>query len=76
MEEKRKDLKNSKQRDIIQTIMSELSKSHPSFYYMPTTDVAAEIHSYISHPSNLSFDDKAEMAGLTRRDIQLILSHH
>ena len=74
MEEKRKDLKNTQQKRIIQNIVAELNESHPSFYYLPTTEVAAQIKKYIHEPGQLSHDEFQLVKDLKRRDIQILLS--
>lgn len=76
MEEKRKDLRATKQREVITRIVSDLSTSHPSFYYLPTTDVAHEIVSYIADRKNLNQADYELVKELSPRDIQIILSYH
>ena len=76
MEEKRKDLKNTQQKLIIQKIISALNESHPSFYYLSTIEIAAEIKKYIHEPAKLKHDDFLLVKDLTRRDIQILLSLH
>ena len=76
MEEKRKDLKNTKQKAIINDVITALNETHPSFYYLSTIEVAGEIEKYIQQPGNLSHDQLEDVKGLTRRDIQILLSLH
>lgn len=76
MEEKRKDLKNSKQKVIINDIVSILSKAHPSFYYLSTVEIAAEVKDYIQKSGQLSQTDHELVRALDRRDIQILLSLH
>jgi len=76
MEEKRRDLKSTQQKELLRQIMADLSKCHPSFYYLSTIEVAAEIKNYIDQNKGISRDDYLLLKGLTRRDIQIILSLH
>jgi len=76
VEEKRKDLKNSKQKVIINDIVSILSKAHPSFYYLSTVEIAAEVKDYIQKSGQLSQTDHELVRALDRRDIQILLSLH
>jgi len=76
MQEKRKDLKNVKQKVIITNIVSALSETHPSFYYLSTIEIAAEIKRYIQDSGELSLTDYELVKSLDRRDIQILLSLH
>lgn len=74
MEEKRKDLKNTQQKQIMRKIVAALNESHPSFYYLSTIEIAAEIKKYIHEAGHLSHDEFEQVKNLTRRDIQILLS--
>lgn len=76
MEDKRKDLKSTRQRQVIDAVLAGLSKSHPDFYYLPTIELAAEIQSHIRTPGNLQHEEHQLVQGLTRRDIQIMLGIH
>ena len=76
MEEKRKDLKSSKQKELIDRLVVELSQADPSFYYLSASDVANEIRATIKDRKNLSQEELLLLEPLSRRDIQLILSFH
>ena len=76
MEEKRKDLKDSKQRELLDNLMQKLSHEHPSFYYMSTVDIANELHARIQERTGISQDDYQLLNGLSRQDIQILLSIH
>ncbi|MEM6639213.1 MAG: hypothetical protein AAF610_04855 [Pseudomonadota bacterium] len=43
MEEKRKDLKVEKQRRFLENLVGSFANEHPSFYYLPTVEIAAKI---------------------------------
>ena len=58
MEEKRKDLKSSKQKAIVTNILNILSEAHPSFYYLSTVEIATEIKQYIDNSGKLSTTDQ------------------
>lgn len=76
MEEKQKNLKNTLQKELIQTLMQELSREHPSFYYLPTVELAAEIRKVMDEPGRLSSEQASLVEGLTTRDIQILLALH
>ena len=76
MEDKRKDLKSTRQRAIIERVVARLADSNPSFYYLSTIELAAEIQAWIRQSGNLNKDDSELVKNLRRRDIQLILGLH
>lgn len=76
MKEKRKELKNSQQKEIIAEVVGTLNQSHPSFYYLSTIEIAGEVRKYIDQSGNLSRDKFDLVKGLSRRDIQILLSLH
>jgi len=76
MEEKHKNLKSTKQQKIIEQVMATLSKSHPSFYYLSTIELAVEITDYMQQTGNLLKEDYDLIKDLNHRDIQIILSLH
>ncbi|NND00009.1 MAG: hypothetical protein HKN85_07495 [Gammaproteobacteria bacterium] len=76
MEEKRKNLKSTQRREVIDRIMASLASSHPSFYYLSTIEIAAEIKAHVHKSGNLSNDDYLLLKDLSRRDIQIMLSMH
>ena len=76
MEEKRADLKIVKQERVVLDIMSRLSESHPSFYYLSTIEIATEIERYIEESEIITTEQKKLLAGLDRHGIQMILSLH
>ena len=76
MEEKRKDLKDSKQRKVLDNLMKELSVAHPSFYYLSTVEVAAQLHERIKNRTGIAQEDYQLVIGLSRNDIQILLSIH
>jgi hypothetical protein len=76
MEEKHRDLIASKQKSLINTIVAKLSELHPSLYYSSTSEIAYEVERYISSGDNLKHDETEVLKGLSRNDIQMILSLH
>ena len=76
MEEKRVNLINSQQKRIINDVLAALNESHPSFYYLSTIEIAAEIKTYIHTSGQLSVDHFELVGDLSRRDIQILLSLH
>ena len=76
MEDKRKNLIVSQQKKIITDVVESLNQLFPSFYYLSTIEVAAEIKKYIHEPSNLDHDNYELVKNLSREDIQILLSFH
>ena len=76
MEEKRRDLKSLKQKEVISRIVAELNEQHPNFYYLSTSDVAFEVAAYIKEGGHLNKPDRDLVEHLEPRDIQIILSFH
>jgi len=76
MEEKRKNLVHSQQKQVIKEVIECLNQSHPSFYYLSTIEVAAEIRKFMHEPSNLTHDKYELVKSLSRKDIQILLSFH
>lgn len=76
MEEKHKDLIASKQKKLLADIIAKLNESHPSFYYLSTSEIAYEIEQYIQRGDGLNRDELEALKSLKRNDIQMILSLH
>jgi len=76
MEEKRKNLVEMRQKRILSEVIESLNQSHPSFYYLSTIEVAAQIKKYMHQPGNLSQDDYELVKRLDRKGIQMLLSFH
>lgn len=74
MEQKRHELKSQKQRKLLEDIVARLASEHPSFYYLPTVEVAAKIEQVIRTGDQLSVEQRELLEGLGRRDIQILLS--
>ncbi|MEM1019866.1 MAG: hypothetical protein ACFBZ9_11010 [Sphingomonadales bacterium] len=74
MEEKRDDLKAQKQRKLLESIVLELGRDNAQFYYMPTIEVAMAVKDYVANGKTLNQDDRALLAGLDARQIQILLS--
>ena len=56
--------------------MGKLAYKNPSFYYLPTVEVAAELHQTIQARAGLSAEDFELVGNLDRHDIQMLLSIH
>ncbi len=76
MEEKHKDLKVTKQRELLSQILENLAKAHPDFYYLSTSDIAAALLDHVDTSAQVSLDQRALLKGLSHRDIQILLSLH
>ena len=61
---------------IINEILTILNDANPSFYYLSTVEVAAEVKKYIQEPSNLSYEKLELVKKLEREDIHVLLSFH
>ncbi|MEM9130022.1 MAG: hypothetical protein AAGA97_09920 [Pseudomonadota bacterium] len=76
LEEKRKDLDSEKQKKLLQRLVEELSHRDTDFYYRSTSEIAASLKGYIDVDAQLITEEKALLAKLTQRDIEVILSLH
>ncbi|MEM6375050.1 MAG: hypothetical protein AAF689_18810 [Pseudomonadota bacterium] len=76
LQEKRKDLDFEKQKEIMQNVMSKLSRGDADIYYRSTSAIAASILNYVETSGEISIDDKNLIRRLGQRDIQIILSMH
>lgn len=76
LHEKRKDLDSEKRKKLLQRLVEELSKKDFDFYYRSTADIAALIQQYIKGDAKLNADEHALLAGLSQRDIEVLLSLH
>lgn len=76
IQEKQKDLKSTQQKALIQELMQQLSAEHPSFYYLPTIELAGELRKAMDEPGRLSTEQLSLVEGLTQRDIQILLALH
>ena len=76
MEEKRKDLKISKQRKLIQDLLPRLAKEDPNLYYLSTSEIAIKLVEFIEQARSVRQEEKALLKGLSHQDIQMILSLH
>ncbi|MEL7106988.1 MAG: hypothetical protein AAGM21_13775 [Pseudomonadota bacterium] len=74
LETNRKDLVSEKKKRVLQRLVGDLSARDPDLYYRSTSTVAAQIEGYIAKDAPLNGEEKALMANLTRRDIEVILS--
>jgi hypothetical protein len=76
VEEKRKDLISSKQKELINLLLAKLHSENPSFYYLSATEVAHEILRYIEEPGVVTKEEMLLLQSLSQRDVQLILGLH
>lgn len=74
--EKRDELEAEKQKQLLTRLVQDLSQSHPDLYYQPTSQIALLLKKHIDSKTGLNVDEKSLMSGLSRRDIEVILSHH
>ncbi|MEM1387028.1 MAG: hypothetical protein AAF626_08785 [Pseudomonadota bacterium] len=76
LEEKRKDLDSEKQKRLLRRLLEELSASDPNLYYGSTSDIALMIQDYIESDAKLAQEERALLARLSKRDIEVLLSLH
>ncbi|EFO30390.1 conserved hypothetical protein [Roseibium sp. TrichSKD4] len=76
LEEKQADLDREKQRKLLERLVAELSRDHFDLYYQSTSEIAFLLESYIQGNAKLTQDERALLAPLTRRDIEIKLSLH
>jgi hypothetical protein len=76
LQEKRKDLDHERQKQLLQKMVSELSRLEPGLYYQSTSAVAQHLKSYLRKGAQLSVDDRSLMQKLSVRDIEMLLSLH
>ena len=71
-----KQLEHTKRKDIINKVLTFLSDSDESLYYMPTVEIATAIQETIAKATLLLTEEREIVKNLTVRDIQVLLSHH
>lgn len=76
LQDKRKDLDSEKQKQLLQRLVEELSRTEMDFYYRSTTEVAALLEQHIAKKARLTAEERALMQRLSRRDIEVLLSLH
>ncbi|WP_170464915.1 hypothetical protein [Ruegeria arenilitoris] len=74
LEDKRKDLVSEKQKQLLERLVIELSRTRGDLYYQSTSEVAAQLERHIQSGANLLDVEKDLIGGLSRRDIEIILS--
>ncbi|MEM1287360.1 MAG: hypothetical protein AAGH60_03310 [Pseudomonadota bacterium] len=74
--EKRNDLASAKQKRLLNRKVEELSKSDADLYYRSTSYIAAQLKTNMDADKTLSVQEKALVADLSQRDIEVLLSHH
>ena len=76
LQDKRSDLDSEKRKVLVQRLIRDLSAADPDFYYRATSDVARLIEERVLRGEGMTADERALLAPLSQRDIQLLLSHH
>lgn len=76
LHDKRQDLDAEKQKALLERMVAELSRENPDLYYRSTSDIAQEIRRHVDEGAQLNADERALLAPLTPKDIQVILSLH
>ncbi|MEL6641157.1 MAG: hypothetical protein AAFP98_07570 [Pseudomonadota bacterium] len=55
-------------------LLNELSRSRPDLYYQATSEIARQIEDYIQADAGLNGEERALLAPLSARDIEVVLS--
>lgn len=76
LQDKRIDLDSVKRKQLIDRLLHDISRTHGDLYYQPTSAIALLIHKSIQNGAALNADEKALLASLTQRDIEVLLSLH
>lgn len=74
LKDKSADLDAEKRRKLLERLVMEVSKSGVDLYYTPTSQVAMHLLDYVEKGAGLNADERALLDGLSRRDIEVILS--
>lgn len=73
--ELKRELKIEKQKQIIDKIITKLSKDE-SLYYLSTMDICFEVHKIIQSGKELSHSDFELVENLSSQDIQTLISYN
>ena len=76
LQEKKKDLDGEKQKKLLLKLLEKLSAENGDLYYQSSSVVAGQIREYAQEGSNLNADERALLAPLTQRDIEVLLALH
>jgi len=76
LQDKRRDLDGEKQKRLLQRLLEELSASSPDLYYQPTSTIALALQAHITEGAALYAEERALLARLSQRDIEVLLSLH
>ena len=76
LQDNRKDLEGERQRKLLLGLVNKLSASQPDLYYRSTADIARQLIDMAQTGGGLSADDRALLARLPQRDIEIMLSMH
>lgn len=74
LQDKRKDLDGEKRKKLLQRLLQELSRARPDLYYQATSEVARQMQAYIKDEAPLNGEERALVAHLEPRDIEVLLS--
>jgi len=76
LQDKRIDLDSVKRKQLIERLLHEIGRTHGDLYYQPTSAIALQIHKFVQSGEALNADEKALLAPLSQRDIEVLLSLH
>ncbi|MCH2096501.1 MAG: hypothetical protein MK160_15530 [Rhodobacteraceae bacterium] len=76
LQDKKSETDSEKQKRILRRLLETLSHEVPELYYQPTSQVARLIQTRVHDGGSLNADERALMARLSTRDIEILLSLH
>jgi len=74
LQDKAADLIAEKRKKLLERLITEIGRGGYDLYYAPTSQVATYLLTYAKDGAALNADELALIDGLTRRDIEVILS--
>ena len=74
LQDKTAELLAEKRKRLLQRLITDISRSGYDLYYAPTSQVATYLLDFAKKDAQLNADEQALLAGLNRRDIEVILS--
>lgn len=74
LQDKNADLLATRRKALLERLIAEIGRSGFDLYYAPTSQVADHLLRYARSQAALNADERALLDGLSRRDIEIILS--
>ncbi|MEM8789079.1 MAG: hypothetical protein AAGE76_12535 [Pseudomonadota bacterium] len=74
LQDKNEDLDAARTKKLLERLVSEVSRSGFDLYYASTSEIATYLLQYAKTDAQLNQDERALLKGLSRRDVEVILS--